>query len=485
MKVPILSLIVFTPLVGCGLILLFKQGQEKIMKIVGLVSSIVALVLSIIVVATFDPSGGIQFVDKFIWSETVGASYYMGVDGLSLPMLFITTLLVVIAYVASWNTSLKPKGYFALLLLLEVGMLGVFVSLDYVLFYIFWELVLLPMYFLIGIWGGERREYAAIKFFIYTLTGSVLMLLAILALYFKGGATTFNMIELAKNGYSFGFQNLVFWGFFAGFAVKVPLFPFHTWLPDAHVEAPTAVSVLLAGVLLKMGAYGFIRIMLPTLPDATRYFAVFLGTLGVINIIYGALNAMVQTDLKKMVAYSSISHMGYIILGIASLTAMGLNGAIFQMFSHGCITAMLFMLVGYIYERSHTRQIAELGGLLNKIPILAGILCFASFAALGLPGLSGFAAEFLILVGALETQPVLAILGASGVVLTASYVLWMLQRVAMGTLPDKLKTLTDAVPREILTLVPLMILIIAVGIYPEAILYFINESVVSLIKIVV
>jgi NADH-quinone oxidoreductase subunit M len=397
-------------------------------------------------------------------------------------MLVLATLLSVIAVIASWTIKTKVKAYFALLLLLEVGMLGTFLALDYVLFYIFWELVLLPMYFLIGIWGGERREYAAIKFFIYTLAGSVFLLLAILAVYFKTGAETFDMLAIAAKGIPSGYQHIVFWGFFLGFGVKVPIFPLHTWLPDAHVEAPTAVSVLLAGVLLKMGTYAFVRIILPTTPDAMKTYAVFIAVLGVIGIIYGALNALVQKDLKKMVAYSSVSHMGYVMLGIAVFTVMGVNGAIMQMFSHGLITAMLFLLVGYIYERTHTRDISKMGGLLSKIPKLAGILCFASFASLGLPGLSGFVAEFMVLVGAFPVMPAITIVASTGVVITAGYLLWTLQRVVMGELPEKLSGLTDVTTRELITLVPLIILTLVVGLWPDSVLGFVNHSVTVLVK---
>jgi NADH-quinone oxidoreductase subunit M len=484
MKFPILSVIIFTPLLGSILVLLFKSHQERLMKQVGLLSTIIPLILSIIVLVQFRPGGGMQFVEKVTWSKTIGASYYLGVDGIGLPMFFMTALLTFLAYLASWNTTLRPKGYFSLLLLLEVGMLGVFVALDFILFYIFWELVLLPMYFLIGIWGGERREYAAIKFFLYTLAGSVFMLLGILALYFQADVRTFDMVALTEQSFPFAFQRLVFWGFYLGFAVKVPIFPFHTWLPDAHVEAPTAVSVLLAGILLKMGTYGFLRVLLPMLPHSARYYATMLAVLGVINIIYGALNSMVQNDLKKMVAYSSVSHMGYVMLGIGSLTAIGMNGALIQMFSHAAITGMLFLLVGYIYERTHTRQISEMGGLLNKIPLLAGILSFAAFASMALPGLSGFVGEFLVLVGAFLTKRVWAIIGATGVIITAGYLLWMLQRVVMGTLPEKFSNLVDVNKRELVTLVPLMALILIIGLYPESILFFINRSIVGLVAMV-
>ncbi len=476
-----LSAIIFTPALGALVILCVKPDRVKAIKWIGLIAAGISLALSVYLIARFDPQAGVQFTENIIWSKTLGISYTLGLDGLSLPMFFLASLLGFIAYAASWKIDVKPKAYFSLLLLLEVGMLGVFCALDYVFFYVFWELVLLPMYFLIGLWGGQRREYASIKFFIYTLAGSILMLVSILALHYQGGGHTFNIIALSHSHLTSGFQNLVFWGFFLGFAVKVPLFPFHTWLPDAHVEAPTAVSVLLAGVLLKMGAYGFLRILIPTLPSAAKYFSVFLAVLAVINIIYGALNAMIQKDLKKMIAYSSISHMGYVMLGIASLNAIGVSGAVMQMFSHGLITALLFLLVGYIYERTHTRQIAELGGLLNIVPLLAGFLCFASFASLGLPGLSGFMAEFLVFLGAYGPLKVLAIIASTGVVITAAYLLWMLQRVVMGETPKKFGALKDADWRERLTLVPLAGLIVVIGLFPGALTYFINSAVTSLV----
>ncbi len=482
MKFPILSVIIFSPLIGSLVIAMMKNNQERIIRWIAVVATAIPLVLAVVVLANFDPGHGVQFVEKISWSKTIGAAYYLGVDGLSLPMLMLSALLGLIAVIASWSIKVKVKGYYALLLLLMVGILGVFLALDYIMFYIFWELVLLPMYFLIGIWGGDKREYAAIKFFIYTLAGSVIMLLAILAVYFRGGASTFDILALSTKGFPAGFQNIVFWGFFAGFAVKVPIVPFHTWLPDAHTEAPTAISVLLAGVLLKMGTYGFIRVIIPTTPLALQKFSGILAALAVISIIYGALNAMIQKDLKRMIAYSSISHMGYVILGISAMTAIGVNGAIMQMFSHGLITAMLFLLVGYIYERAHTRNIPELGGLLNVVPLLAGALSFASFASLGLPGLSGFVAEFLVLLGSFPVMKVMTAIASTGVVITAGYLLWMLQRVIMGDVPEKLKDLKDATPRELITLAPLIFLIVGVGIYPESVIGLINQSVTTLIK---
>lgn len=484
MVFPILTIIVFLPLVGALVIGLMKSDQERAIRWTATAFAAVTLMLATIVLIWFNPNAGVQFVEKVSWSKTIGASYYLGVDGISMPMFFLSALLGLIAIVASWTIKDKVKAYFALILLLEVGMLGVFVALDYILFYIFWEIVLLPMYFLIGIWGGPKREYAAIKFFLFTLAGSVIMLLAILAVYFRAGAQTFDILALAAKGFSPTFQNLIFWGFFAGFAVKVPIVPFHTWLPDAHTEAPTAISVLLAGVLLKMGTYGFLRVIVSTTPDALHRYGTVLATLAVISIIYGALNAMIQKDLKRMIAYSSISHMGYVMLGIASFTTIGLNGAMMQMFSHGLITAMLFLLVGYIYERTHTRNIPDLGGLLNIMPILAGALCFASFASLGLPGMSGFVAEFLVLLGSFPVFKILTTIASGGVVITAGYLLWMLQRVAMGVLPEKYADLLDASPRELATLVPLIILVLVVGLYPESVLRIINVSAVVLTKVI-
>jgi NADH-quinone oxidoreductase subunit M len=425
-----------------------------------------------------------QLVEKVPWIKSIGVQYFLGIDGISLPMVILTTLLAFLAVIASWNINLRPKEYFVLMLLLETGMLGVFLALDFVLFYVFWEVVLVPMYFLIGIWGGPRREYAAIKFFIYTLLGSVVMLIGILALYFASGLNTFSMLALIQGEYSRTVQDLVFLAFFIGFAVKVPLFPFHTWLPDAHVEAPTAVSVLLAGVLLKMGSYGFLRISLPILPQAFHRMAFAIAILAVINIVYGAFVAMTQRDLKKLVAYSSVSHMGYVMLGVAAATTTAVNGAVLQMFNHGTITGMLFLLVGLIYERTHTREIGELGGLMGKVPILAGILSFAAFASLGLPGLSGFVGEFLVLLGSFSKYTGATILAAAGIVITAGYLLWMVQRVNLGTLKSRYADLTDVTLRDLSTLVPLVLIIIFIGVYPSPVLNIINPAVTSLINII-
>jgi NADH-quinone oxidoreductase subunit M len=366
---------------------------------------------------------------------------------------------------------------------LEVGMNGVFCALDFVLFYVFWELVLVPMYFLIAIWGGSRREYAAIKFFLYTLFGSVFMLVGILALYLNPAGGTFDIIALAKASFPAGFQWWVFAAFFLGFAVKVPVWPLHTWLPDAHVEAPTAASVLLAGVLLKMGTYGFLRISLPILPDAAQSWAWFIGVLAAISIVYGAAVAFAQTDLKKLVAYSSVSHMGFVMLGIASGTVAGLNGAVAVMFSHGIVTGMLFLLVGTVYERSHTRQIADLSGLSAQMPVAAGLFAFASFASLGLPGLSGFVGEFLSLLGAWQSDlsRVTVVASAFGVLLAAAYMLWVVQRVVLGTPSEVVKGLPDLSRLEIGILVPLVVITVVVGVWWGSLLQYVDPAVQALL----
>jgi NADH-quinone oxidoreductase subunit M len=416
-------------------------------------------------------------------------------------MVLLTALLSFLCIFASFGIDRGVKGYFALFLMLEAGMMGVFAALDFFLFYIFWEVMLLPMYFLIGIWGGPRREYAAIKFFLYTLFGSVLMLLAILALYFNTNPNTFDMtVMMAQAGnYStrilpfwpfdqlrWGFQHVVWMALFIGFAIKIPAFPFHTWLPDAHVEAPTAISVILAGVLLKMGTYGILRVNYPMMPVATADMAYWLlGALGAWNIIYGALCAMAQSDLKKLVAYSSVSHMGYVMLGMASFTTQGINGAVLQMFNHGTITAMLFLLVGVIYDRAHHRDIEGFGGLAAVMPLYMGITALAVFASMGLPGLSGFISEVLVLLGTWQKYPVLAILGATGVILTAGYLLWTIQRVYLGPVNEKYKLLPDINGRELFTLIPLGAIVILVGVYPSVVLDLLRASLDNLNQIII
>ncbi|MBI3061032.1 MAG: NADH-quinone oxidoreductase subunit M [Deltaproteobacteria bacterium] len=461
----ILSYMTFFPLAGMIVVLLLPSKSHNLIRWVSALFTVPPLLLGVWLYGNFDRiNPGLQFVERVPWIPAYNIDYFVGVDGISISMVLLTALLSFLCIFASWGIDKGVKGYFALFLLLDTGMMGVFIALDFFLFYIFWELMLLPMYFLIGIWGGPRREYAAIKFFLYTLFGSVLMLLAILALYFTSEPHTFDMTRLiAQSGkygvqplaiwpfdqWGWGFQHVVWMALFIGFAIKIPAFPFHTWLPDAHVEAPTAISVILAGVLLKMGTYGILRVNFPMLPQATADLAYwFLGALGTFNIIYGALCAMAQKDLKKLVAYSSVSHMGYVMLGMASFTTQGINGAVLQMFNHGTITGMLFLLVGVM----------------------------AFFASMGLPGLSGFISEVLVLLGAWQKYPILAILGASGVILTAGYLLWTIQRIYLGPTNEKYKMLAEINGRELFTLIPLGIIVVILGVYPHAVLDLLRAS---------
>lgn len=519
LNIGILSWITFIPVLGMIVVLLLPKEKEKTIKWTSLGFVFVQLVLCIVLWAFFNNSlpginkmDSIQFVEKFKWIDVSGLAwtnrivieYFMAVDGLSMPMVLLTGLVSFIAVIASFKTTgvdKALKGYFALLLLLDTGMMGTFVSLDFFLFFVFWELMLLPMYFLIGIWGGPRRVYAAIKFFLYTLFGSAFMLLVMLGLYFSSkdattGAHTFNMISLMDTanfipgsllaGSLTTARLLAYVALFIGFAIKVPIFPFHTWLPDAHVEAPTPISVILAGVLLKMGAYGMLRISYPVFPEAMIYFSYALAVFGMINIVYGSLCAMAQTDFKKLIAYSSIAHMGYVILGMASLTTQGISGAIFQMFNHGTITSMLFLIVGVIYDRAHTRNINEFGGLANQMPKYFGIVIIAFFAALGLPGLSGFISESLAFLGAFSVKSlrIITIISTLGIVLGAAYMLWTLQRMFFGTLPEKWSGLTDLNAKEMWTLIPLVIIVIFLGVYPAPMLNMMSTSVNQLVSYV-
>ncbi len=475
----VLSWMTFFPLIGAAVILALPRERLNLVRWTAAATSAVPLLLGVWLFANFDRGAtGLQFVERVPWIKAFNIDYFMGIDGISVPMVILTALLSFLCMFASWGIGKMVRGYYALFLLLETGMLGVFCALDFFLFFVFWEVMLLPMYFLIGIWGGPRREYAAIKFFLYTLVGSVLMLLAMLALYFRHDPHTFDMTQLWTDttGYGRTFQLVVYAALFIGFAIKVPVFPFHTWLPDAHVEAPTAISVILAGILLKMGTYGILRISYPVLPVATIYFAGALAVLGVINIIYGALCAMAQKDLKKLVAYSSVSHMGYCLLGMAALTPAGMNGAVLQMFNHGTTTAMLFLLVGVIYDRAHHREIEGFGGLATQMPIYTGIVSVAFFASLGLPGLSGFISEALVFLGAFPVFKGLTIVAVCGIVLTAGYMLWTLQRMFLGTLQEKYKTLPDINARELFTLVPLGVIVVILGVYPMPVLDLMSRS---------
>ncbi len=478
----LLSWIVFLPVAGSLAILLTPKSQANLPKWIATFATGLGLVLGLLLFARFNPADpGIQLLERYTWIPQIGVQYLLGVDGINFPMVILTLLLAFLACIASFGIKVRQKEYYFLYLLLVTGMLGTFLALDLFFFYVFWEVVLVPMYFLIGIWGGPRKEYAAIKFFLYTLAGSLFMLLGILALYFYQSQHTFDMTVLASQNYPRLFQQLVFMAFFLGFAIKVPIWPFHTWLPDAHVEAPTPISVILAGVLLKMGTYGFLRISYPILPEGAQWFRFYLGILAVIGIIYGGFVALAQTDFKKMVAYSSVSHMGFVLLGLAAFTADGFNGALLQMFNHGVITGGLFLLVGVLYDRAHIRDLNAFGGLGAKIPVYSGILIFFSLASLGLPGLSGFISEFLCLLGTFQVYRWFAVLSCIGIILAASYLLYMIQRVLLGPLNPKWQNLTEINAREIFTLVPLMILVLAIGIYPKFILDYLTPSLGSLL----
>jgi NADH-quinone oxidoreductase subunit M len=488
--VPYLTLMVFTPLLGTLLLLMIPKDRVEIIKRVAAFFAFVPLALSAFVWAIWGSTPveayGLRFMEQFDWIPSLGISYFLGADGLSLPLVFLTALMSFIAVVAAWGmVKEKERAFFALILLLETGMLGVFLSLDYIVFYVFWELVLVPMYFLIGIWGGPRREYAALKFFIYTLVGSVIMLVGILALYFLSGAHTFNMMVIATltDRIPFLAQKWIFVALFLGFAVKVPVFPFHTWLPDAHVEAPTPISVILAAVLLKMGTYGFFRVSYPSLPAAAKYFGVAMAALGLINIIYGALTAMAQKDLKKLVAYSSISHMGFVLLGLAAATPLALNGAMYMNISHGLISGMLFLMVGAIYERTHTRDIAKLSGIYVTLPVIATITAFSFFANLGLPGLAGFIAEFFVLAGAFPVSFVWVAMAGLGMLIVAGFNLWMMQRVLMGEGRAEHAGLRDATPLELFTYVPVVILIAVLGVAPGILMRLLDGPAQRLVQL--
>ncbi len=479
----ILTLIIFIPVIG-GLIILFLPERHNLIRWSSLIITLIPFTLSIMLYAGFDRSvsgfsypGGLQFVERYSWIQAFNIELFLGVDGLSMPMALLCTMLCPLCVLASWGIDKGIKGYFFLFLLLETGMIGVFCALDFFLFFISWEVMLLPMYFLIGVWGGPDREYAAIKFYIYTLIGSLMMLLVIIYMYLSATPHTFDMTRLAQLGAGMEFKTLCWIVLFIGFAIKVPVFPFHTWLPDAHVEAPTAISVILAGVLLKMGTYGMLRVNYMMFPDVTFKMSMFIAVLGMINIIYGAFCAMAQKDLKRLVAYSSISHMGYVLLGMASLTEEGLNGAVLQMFNHGVVAAMLFLLVGVIYDRAHHRRIDGFGGIASVAPNYAVISFLAFFAALGLPGLNSFISEALVLLGAFQKYRIITAVSATGVIITAAYCLWTIQRIFLGKLNEKYAVFPDINAREFISLLPLGILVIVLGIYPHPILALMKPTV--------
>jgi len=500
-----ISIATFLPLVGALVIALLPKDKDRLVRGLGIVITAAAMVVAIALAIGFDygSGSGLQFELNTKWIPAIGAKYHVGIDGISLPLWVLTFILSFLCAIYTWRYVPSPgktKAFLALMLLLETGMAGTFIAFDLVLFFIFWELVLVPMYFLIGIWGSANREYAAIKFFLYTLFGSVFMLLGFLAMYFKAAPHTFDIIELqaygAGGGFTRTFQLVAFGAVALGFAVKVPMWPFHTWLPDAHTEAPTIGSVLLAGIMLKMGTYGFVRVALPILPEGAQVYAPWIGLLAAIAIVYAALACLAQKDLKRLIAFSSVGHMGFVMLGIATLTPIGINAAIFGMVAHGLITGMLFFCVGSIYDRYHTRQMVEIGGgLMQKLPYLGGIFAFVSIASLGLPGLAGFWGEVMALLSSYSPAAVISdqtglfrafmVAGGIGTILTAGYFLWMLQRVNMGTVPEKWRDspFPDVVAVEWISWVPLLVAIVALGVFPRLLLGVTDGAVQSLMSL--
>ncbi|MDH4263547.1 MAG: NADH-quinone oxidoreductase subunit M [Spirochaetia bacterium] len=488
-SLPILSIITFLPLLGIGIIALIPGKNKNLVHAFITIFTGITFLISLFLINAFKAdTSGFQFIEKINWIPSVGIQYFMGLDGISIYLVILTTFLTFIASISAYTAiEIRVKEFAITLLFLEVGMIGVFLALDLFLFYIFWELILIPMYLMIGIWGGKNRLYASLKFFLYTLAGSTLMLLAAIYMAYQvklqTGQMSFSLLDMQALTLTPKIQTPLFLAFALAFAIKVPYFPFHTWLPDAHTEAPTAGSVILAGVLLKMGTYGFIRFNIPLFPDATVALAPFMSILAVVGIVYGAFMALVQTDVKRLVAYSSVSHMGFIMLGIFALNEEGLNGAVLQMLNHGISTGMLFLLVGMIYERRHTRMINEYGGIAKKMPIFAVYTMIAMLSSIALPGTNGFVGEFLILSGGFLRDHALGIIATSGVIFGAVYMLWMYQRVFLGKIVKKEnEELTDLNFREQFILIPLVVLIFAIGVYPGYMLKTFKEPVRALIE---
>jgi len=486
---PLLSLVLFTPLAGAVLLLFVDRTREDTIRWIANLSAGAGFLVSLPLWFWWDTDGTQwQFVERVPWIPSIGAEYFLGVDGFSALLVLLATMMGSIAILSSWTAiTERVKEYYIFLLVLQTGMIGAFVSLDFLLFFLFWEVMLVPMYFLIGIWGSDRRLYSAIKFFLYTLVGSVVMLLGILAVYFEHhsltGTYSFDVTRFHELNLPVEVQWWVFLAFFLGFAIKVPMFPFHTWLPDAHTDAPTAGSVILAAVLLKMGTYGFIRFSLPILPEATRQFVPMMIWLSIIGIVYGALVAMAQRDWKRLIAYSSVSHMAMVTLGLFALTPVGITGSIVQQLNHGISTGALFLLVGLVYERRHTREISEYGGLSKVMPVYAAIFLIMTMSSIGLPALNGFIGEILILQGVFVVNKMWAAVAASGIVLGAAYMLWLYQRTMFGPVDNpKNEQLADLSMREVATFVPLIILAVWIGLYPSPILRRLESSVTYVIS---
>ncbi|MBI2719538.1 MAG: NADH-quinone oxidoreductase subunit M [Rhizobiales bacterium] len=485
MSWPILSVVTFLPLVGV-LFILSVRGDDAValrnIRWMALWTTLVTFLLSLLIWVNFDNSNaGFQFLETHDWLGGY-AGYKMGVDGISMPFVILTTLLMPICILASWHITSRVREYMIAFLVLETLMVGVFTSLDLFLFYVFFEAGLIPMFLIIGVWGGPRRVYASFKFFLYTLLGSVLMLLAMIYMYWQHGSGDIVAL-LAKPGFSPEAQKWLWLAFFASFAVKLPMWPVHTWLPDAHVEAPTAGSVILAAILLKMGGYGFLRFSLPMFPDASLYFQNFVYALSIVAIVYTSLVALMQEDMKKLIAYSSVAHMGFVTMGIFAMTRQAIDGAIFQMISHGFVSAALFLCVGVVYDRMHTREIAAYGGLVNRMPLYAAVFMLFTMANVGLPGTSGFVGEFLSLLGTFKANSWVAFLATLGVILSACYALWLYRRVIFGKLEKaSLAHIVDMTPRELATLGPLAVLTVFFGVYPGPILDIFGTTVANLLK---
>ncbi|WP_119458614.1 NADH-quinone oxidoreductase subunit M [Rhodospirillaceae bacterium SYSU D60014] len=483
---PILSLVTFLPLVGAAFILMIR-GEPDIVarnaRNVALWTSVITFALSLVLWFGFDRhSAAFQFIERIEWMPAFGIAYHMGVDGISVMFVLLSTLLTPLCILASWDAiRVRVKEYMIAFLVLETLMVGMFCALDFIVFYVFFEGVLIPMFLIIGVWGGARRVYAAFKFFLYTLLGSVLMLVAILVMYFVAGTT--DIPALMNYGFAPSLQIWLWLALFASFAVKVPMWPVHTWLPDAHVEAPTAGSVILAGVLLKMGAYGFLRFSIPILPEASATFAPLVYTLSIVAVIYTSLVALAQEDMKKLIAYSSIAHMGFVTAGIFTVTQQGLEGAIFQCLSHGIVSGALFLCVGVIYDRMHTREIARYGGLVHRMPVYAAVFMLFTMASVGLPGTSGFVGEFLVMIGTFQADTWVAALITTGIILGAAYMLWLYRRVILGKMTrSDLMNILDLSGREKLVFAPLVVIVLWMGIYPVSFLEIMSPSVEQMIE---
>jgi NADH-quinone oxidoreductase subunit M len=485
----LLSIVVLTPLVGLLVLFFLPSSNPRLIKIWANVAMAAGFLVSVPLITGFNPNADFQFEDKAAWIPTIGASWHLAIDGYALLLVILTTAIGVIAVLCSWSAiDTRLKEYYGYFLLLQTGMLGVFTARDFLLFFMFWELVLVPMYFIIAIWGGQRRVYASIKFVIYTLVGSILMLLGILTLYYQHSqqfqAFTFDMAELMRTRLPAGVEWWVFWAFFIGFAVKVPMWPFHTWLPDAHTEAPTAGSVILAAVLLKMGTYGFLRFSIPMLPNTAKDPRVLkiMAALSIIAIIYGALVSLMQKDWKKLVAYSSVSHLGFCTLGMFALNPAGIAGSILQQINHGISTGMLFLIVGVVYERKHTREIAAYGGLLKVMPLFSMVFLIAALSSMGMPPLNGFIGELTILRGTYEMSFWWAFSCAVGIALGAAYLLWLFQRTMLGDLKEQNKNLLDLNWREITYFAPMIVMAFWIGIYPKPFFNVMNRSVAQVVE---